>query len=63
MRIYDIQRNKQLVLVFPIYQKHSLPWDLKSIFDCELDLDAVDLLQTGGYVQIGEVTLHLEEAA
>jgi len=61
MSIRGITPNMTLVIEHSTYPACSLPWDLKTIFDCALSLEDVDTLQSGSVLQVGEIQMHLVE--
>lgn len=61
MSIRGITPNMSLIIDHGDYPPSILPWDLRTIFDCQLTLDDVDTLQAGVALQIGECQLHLSE--
>lgn len=61
MKFNGIKENMQLLIEHPSWDPSVLPWDLKTIFDCELSIDDVQTLECGVTVQIGECELTLKK--
>lgn len=59
MEIRGILNNMCLIIHHANYPASILPWDLRTIFDCQLSLEDVDTLQSGSVLQIGEIQMHL----
>jgi hypothetical protein len=59
MLIKGIKSNMTLIIDHPQWESSRLPWDLRTIFDCELSIDDTYTLESGSVLQVGECQLHL----
>lgn len=59
MDIKGLLHNMSLQINHHSWDSYSLPWDLRTIFDCALSLDDVETLQSGSILQIGEIQMRL----
>jgi hypothetical protein len=56
-----LKPNMSLIIEHTTYPQSILPWDLRTIFDCQLSLDDVDTLQAGAVLQVGEIQMYLSK--
>lgn len=59
MQIKGITPNMTLIIEHCQWPASRLPWDLRTIFDCNLSMEDAETLESGSVLEVGECQLHL----
>lgn len=51
--------NMSLKVEAPLVDPCHLPWDLRTIIECQLSIDEIQTLESGAVLQVGEVYMSL----